>query len=377
EGRKPRPPIIDVFQSCPSPDLVELLCLVTDFAPPTLTVDWLMDDEVIEPGHAHTEPAAPGHAPGTFRTVSRLNVSAADWRDREIFSCRVTHRASGSVRLVTAARCQAPAFTPIAVFVVPPSPSDLYISQAPKLLCLVTNLPSDAGLVVAWRREDGGALGQPGPLRLTSNFNGTYTAASELPLPAGAWEDGAAFVCRVEHAELPAPLERRVERRRGKRFPPSVFVFPPPPEEISSSLPTLSLTCLARGFFPDSIDLQWQKNPGSAGNPRISGNSPQNAAEGAGPARREPGGEGRYFLYSRLPVTREEWERGDAFVCTVVHEGLPLRFLQRSLSKGPGLELPPDLCREEPGGDPWDTLGVFVTLFLLSVGYGATVTLCK
>ncbi|NXL22433.1 IGHE protein, partial [Setophaga kirtlandii] len=62
----------------------------------------------------------------------------------------------------------------------------------------------------------------------------------------------------------------------GKRHAPSVFLLPPPPEEISSSLPTLSLTCLARGFFPESIDVQWQKNPGAASresqNPK---NSPQ------------------------------------------------------------------------------------------------------
>ncbi|NXA69795.1 IGHE protein, partial [Mohoua ochrocephala] len=41
---------------------------------------------------------------------------------------------------------------------------------------------------------------------------------------------------------------------------PSVFLLPPPAEESSGSRPTLSLTCLVRGFFPDSIDVQWQKN---------------------------------------------------------------------------------------------------------------------
>ncbi|NWW14785.1 IGHE protein, partial [Oreocharis arfaki] len=56
----------------------------------------------------------------------------------------------------------------------------------------------------------------------------------------------------------------------GKRLPPSVFLLPPPPEETSSSRPTLSLTCLVRGFFPDSVDVQWQKNQENVGN---SGNS--------------------------------------------------------------------------------------------------------
>ncbi|NXR21579.1 IGHE protein, partial [Cinclus mexicanus] len=46
----------------------------------------------------------------------------------------------------------------------------------------------------------------------------------------------------------------------GKRFPPSVYLLPPPPEEISGPRRTLSLTCLVRGFFPENLDLHWQKN---------------------------------------------------------------------------------------------------------------------
>uniref|UniRef100_A0A8U8AWR3 Uncharacterized protein n=1 Tax=Geospiza parvula TaxID=87175 RepID=A0A8U8AWR3_GEOPR len=288
QPHKPRPPAVSVFQSCPAPDVVELLCLVTDFAPPTATIDWLMDGDVVEPGHAHTEEATPGHAPGRFRAVSRLNVSAAEWRDHQRFSCRVRHGPTRRCR-----RCRRrgpPPPTPPPIFAVP---SDLYISQSPKLLCLVTNLPSDDGLVVTWRRAAGGALDrQPLPLRMANNFNGTFTAGEPLPRRAAG---GAG----------------------GKRHAPSVFLFPPPPEEISSSLPTLSLTCLVRGFSPDSIDVQWQKNLGGSGG---------------------SGADGRFFLYSRLEATRDEWERGDAFVCTVVHEGLPLRFLQRSVRKPPVID---------------------------------------
>ncbi|NXS86336.1 IGHE protein, partial [Erpornis zantholeuca] len=46
----------------------------------------------------------------------------------------------------------------------------------------------------------------------------------------------------------------------GNRLAPSVYLLPPPSEELSSSKPTLSLTCLVRGFFPETIDVQWQKD---------------------------------------------------------------------------------------------------------------------
>ncbi|NWZ88467.1 IGHG3 protein, partial [Poecile atricapillus] len=54
----------------------------------------------------------------------------------------------------------------------------------------------------------------------------------------------------------------------GTRLPPSVFLLPPPPEEISGPRPSLSLTCLARGFFPEAIDIQWHRDghaPSSSG----------------------------------------------------------------------------------------------------------------
>ncbi|NXX29039.1 IGHG protein, partial [Nicator chloris] len=46
----------------------------------------------------------------------------------------------------------------------------------------------------------------------------------------------------------------------GTRLAPSVYLLPPPLEELSGPRPTLSLTCLVRGFFPEDIDVQWQKN---------------------------------------------------------------------------------------------------------------------
>ncbi|NXO83442.1 IGHM protein, partial [Sitta europaea] len=50
----------------------------------------------------------------------------------------------------------------------------------------------------------------------------------------------------------------------GARHAPSLFLFPPPPEELSGPSPTLSLTCLARGFSPEPLDLQWHRRSTSA-----------------------------------------------------------------------------------------------------------------
>uniref|UniRef100_A0A8C3R4I5 Ig-like domain-containing protein n=1 Tax=Cyanoderma ruficeps TaxID=181631 RepID=A0A8C3R4I5_9PASS len=325
---RPRPPTVDVFQSCDDSGLVQLLCLIDGFAPAQVGVSWLVNGDIFDDSHAHTEPATPSEAAGTFRKVSRLNVTAAEWRD-STFSCRVTHEATGTEWEEPARSCSAPGSSPISVFILPPSPSDLYITQTPKISCLVTSLPSDQDLSITWSRPSGGgALREPLPLKLTNQYNGTFTALSQLPVTTADWEGGASFACRVGHADLPAPVERTME----KSLPPSVYLIPPPADELSGPRPTLSLTCLVRGFFPENIDVQWQKNHESLGFAQ----NAENFGASTAPARREKGGAGSFFLYSRLEVEREEWEKGTTFVCTVVHEGLPLRFVQRSLHRNPG-----------------------------------------
>ncbi|NWX43779.1 IGHG protein, partial [Steatornis caripensis] len=46
----------------------------------------------------------------------------------------------------------------------------------------------------------------------------------------------------------------------GKRLAPSVYLMPPPAEEQSTNQDTLSLTCMVRGFYPEDISVEWQKN---------------------------------------------------------------------------------------------------------------------
>ncbi|NXV74399.1 IGHG protein, partial [Atlantisia rogersi] len=51
----------------------------------------------------------------------------------------------------------------------------------------------------------------------------------------------------------------------GRRQAPGVYVWGPPAEETSSSHSTLSLTCLVRGFYPEDVSVEWQKNQEAMG----------------------------------------------------------------------------------------------------------------
>ncbi|KAK4805409.1 hypothetical protein QYF61_000002 [Mycteria americana] len=322
--RPHRPPTVSLFHAC---DLtsVQLLCLVTGFAPAPVTAQWLVDDAPLSPapGAEAVEPEAGGR---TFRTASRLNVTLDDWRQKT-YACRVTHPASGSTQQVAGHKCLSspPNADDINVFILPPAPSDLYVSQSPKLRCVATSLPSDEGLVVSWNRKQGGSL-RPDLLQLHPQLNGTFTATSDVPIGTRDWESGETFTCTVHHGDLPSPISRSISLKAGKRLAPSVYLMPPPSEELSGSRAAVSLTCLVRGFYPEDISVEWQKNQETL------------AAGGydTTQAMKEKTGDASYFLYSRLVVEREEWNRGTTYVCMVVHEGLPMKFIQRSVNKNPG-----------------------------------------
>uniref|UniRef100_A0A8C8AW34 Ig-like domain-containing protein n=1 Tax=Otus sunia TaxID=257818 RepID=A0A8C8AW34_9STRI len=94
----------------------------------------------------------------------------------------------------------------------------------------------------------------------------------------------------------------------------------------SNSRATVSLTCLVRGFYPEDISVGWQKTQETL----------EPTTYDTTPTMKEKTGDTSYFLYSRLVVPKEEWTRGTTYICMVVHEGLPMKFIQRSVQKNPG-----------------------------------------
>uniref|UniRef100_A0A8B9PW80 Ig-like domain-containing protein n=1 Tax=Apteryx owenii TaxID=8824 RepID=A0A8B9PW80_APTOW len=322
--RTPVAPSVRLLYAC-SPSTVELLCLISHFYPKAVRVEWLADGEPA-PQPSQPGPLEPG-ARGTFSTSSQLNVSVDDWLQKT-YACRVTHPGSGAVLQDTARKCPdgRPAdASEIRLFALAPSPADLYMSQYPRLRCQASSLPSDEGLQLSWARERPGPL-SPLPLQLREQFNGTFTATSELPISTRSWDEGETFTCTVSHSELPAPISRTIATKPGKRLAPSVYLLPPHPEELSSRSATLSLTCLVRGFYPEAVSVQWLKNQAAL---------EASEADTGSPAR-ERGADGAFFLYSRLAVPREAWEQGSTYACMVVHEALPMKFVQRAVARTPG-----------------------------------------
>lgn len=360
-------------------ETVELICLVTGFSPPELQIDWLIDGRKAGP----TFPAIRGpmvreEGESTYSVTSRVNVSKSDWSEGKSFTCQVKHPGTGSVVEDHVRGCEGSTQTcgPIQVFLLPPSPGDLYIGLDAKIRCLVYNLPSDSSLSITWSRDKQHGHLRPDPLILQEHYNGTYSASSSVPISTQDWLAGERFSCTVQHDELPQPVVKGIKKETGPSTPPHIYPLPPNPEELS--LPYVTLTCLVRGFRPRDIEIRWLRDHRAVPStsyvttsvlPEVTSGNGGNGSDGE-----------TYFVYSQMRVEVGEWRRGTSYACMAVHEALPMRFSQRTLQKMPEAEVLGALCEEEDEAEAeglWGSISVFVALFLLSVCYSATVTFLK
>nr|KAF6279810.1 immunoglobulin heavy constant epsilon [Myotis myotis] len=342
---------------------IQLLCLITDFTPGDLEVTWLVDNQRGENLFPTTDP--PRQEGALASTSSRLNISQGEWVSQRTYTCQVSLH--GCTVKAQARTCPESEPRGVSVYLIPPSPLDLHVHKSPKVACLAVDLASLEGVSLQWSRESGAPL--TGATHSSKrHFNMTYSITSTLPVDAGDWIEGETYKCRLTHPDLPHAIVRTIAKAPGKRAAPEVFVFPPPEKEQGAQV---TLTCLVQNFFPADISVQWLRDGALVPSHQYATTQPL----------RDPGASPAFFVFSRLEVRRADWEKRSRFTCRVTHEALPSsRTLERSVSRDPELDLQ-DLCVGAAEGEEldglWSSLFVFIALFLLSVSYGASVTLFK
>uniref|UniRef100_A0A8D0G5Y0 Ig-like domain-containing protein n=1 Tax=Sphenodon punctatus TaxID=8508 RepID=A0A8D0G5Y0_SPHPU len=350
---------------------INLLCLISGFYPSSVTFEWLVDGQtnLVTSITASPWKDANGH---TFSTTSKVNITQEEWMMGKTYTCRVTHlgtrdKIQDQAQKCTDNKCKLP--TSIHVFLTPPSPHDLYESRVPKITCLVVNLPNDTGLNITWWQK-GKALNPEVQVKRIE-YNGTTTATSTLDISTYDWESGESYTCHVEHVDLPSPITETISKKRGHKSTPSIYVYHPGQEEIVGPGDSLSLTCLVRGFHPDDISILWKKN-----NDTVT----EDAQVTTTLTVKGKGKNANYFVYSLLTITKVEWDNRDSFTCRAIHGALDMKFIQRTIEKPPEMIVVDDICSDNEDTELeglWATISVFITLFLLSVCYSATITLFK
>uniref|UniRef100_A0A8C0A7G7 Ig-like domain-containing protein n=1 Tax=Bos mutus grunniens TaxID=30521 RepID=A0A8C0A7G7_BOSMU len=376
------PKVYPLASSCgdTSSSTVTLGCLVSSYMPEPVTVTW--NSGALKSG-VHTFPAV-RQSSGLYSLSSMVTVPAST-SETQTFTCNVAHPASSTKvdKAVTARRpvpvtpettippgkpttqnptckpgtcdCCPPPELPggPSVFIFPPKPKDtLTISGTPEVKFSWFVDDVEVNTATTKPREE--------------QFNSTYRVVSALRIQHQDWTGGKEFKCKVHNEGLPAPIVRTISRTKGPAREPQVYVLAPPQEELSKS--TVSLTCMVTSFYPDYIAVEWQRNGQPESEDKYGTTPPQLDADSS------------YFLYSKLRVDRNSWQRGDTYTCVVMHEALHNHYTQKSTSKSADLLLEEEICADAQDGELdglWTTISIFITLFLLSVCYSATVTLFK
>lgn len=239
------------------------------------------------------------------------------------------------------------------------------ISLTPKITCVVVDVSQDEPDVQFTWFVGNKQVNTAETKAPEEQFNTTFRVVSVLPILHQDWLNGKEFKCKVNNKALPAPIEKTISKVKGATREPEVYILAPPREELSKN--KVSVTCLAKGFLPADIHVEWASNGNPVNLQDYKTTEPIKDSDGS------------YFLYSKLTVDKSRWDQGTVYTCSVMHEALHNHVTQKAISRAPGLDLD-ESCAEAQDGELdglWTTITIFITLFLLSVCYSATVTLFK
>uniref|UniRef100_A0A663F3U4 Ig-like domain-containing protein n=1 Tax=Aquila chrysaetos chrysaetos TaxID=223781 RepID=A0A663F3U4_AQUCH len=318
ESQAHAPVVYPLIQCTDCGDTVSFGCLVTDYFPQPVTVTWISNVK----GDNETFPVI--QSSNSYYSLSTQLTVPASSLEGNNFQCRVDHSILPTQRRSLPPPPPPPQPQPgckpkVEVTILPPSLEDLYLSQNASITCVATNLKSYEDVKFSWSRDQGSALD------VTSGAaekleNGLYRLTSTLKICADEWNSGEKFTCTVNIPEIQEPISQSTGNVSVKA--PSVYVFPPPAEELARQ-ETATLTCLALGFRPRDILVTWtqEDRPVSPGSFSIFG--PQKEGD-------------TYTVYSKLSVPAADWQRGDSFACVVGHDGIPLHFVQKTMDKAIG-----------------------------------------
>lgn len=220
--------------------IIQLLCLISDYTPGDIEVTWLVDGQKVENMFPYTSP--PKQEGKLASCYSQLNITQGQWTSQVTFTCQVSylgHTYEGNARNCPGT---APTLLPqtlragkglslmqpplpteseprgVSVYLIPPSPLDLYVHKSPKITCLVVDLASVERIRVEWSQEND-VLKDKATENHKQHFNMTFTVTSTLPVDVNDWIEGITYQCKLSHPELPKDIVRTISKGSGEPQP--------------------------------------------------------------------------------------------------------------------------------------------------------------
>ncbi|TRY66758.1 hypothetical protein DNTS_028795 [Danionella cerebrum] len=351
--------LADIYLLGPSPSYsrpvtsLYLTCLVIGHSLERFSVHWKVNGKIQRPFKQDPQ----HHVNGSQSTRSILEVSGKMWNEFVVFTCEVKHFCSTNTQQQNISKTRDPKKPTVRI--LRPADIDLFDAFNTSLLCLIFGFfPS--GIFVEWTLN--------GTLLNSSQFtnspvvahpSGGFSMHSSLMIPVSQNETGM-YSCVVSHESSQVPVTASVENI----FESTVHTAP-----LAELLQSVNgLVCLASAFSPPSINITW-----------LLGMSELPYYTNTKPAK-DP--VGKYFMQSHLPLLSSDWVSGEVYTCKVSHvTGIQLLNISKKAAIFEEAvfvnENKQDLVGQDSVEEVWNMAFTFLSLFLLSLLYGCTVTLFK
>ncbi|XP_072411956.1 uncharacterized protein [Chiloscyllium punctatum] len=275
---------------------VTLECVITGFYPDSIQVSWEKDGSLISSNTRAGLTAL--EQTETFSVRHYLSVSTEEWWKGSVFTCAVSHPPSNFN-----SRKEVKIVQEISVFIRNPSKEEVWINRTATVLC--TAVCSDPSQVrITWNVN--GKQRSEGITTQQQKEEGTqYMVISHLRTTAEEWENGMEVVCSAQSGSSSSPVSKRTRSIKVQPKSPKVRLLPPSAQEIKNHS-RVTLECVITGFYPDSIQVSWEKDGSLISSNTRSGPTALEQTE-------------TFSVRHYLSVSTEEWWKGSVFTCAVSH----------------------------------------------------------